>query len=68
MFNIGFKRFIFAAIISRILRHLPQGIIIFLYGDTLLSHLQNYTLAISLFIFAIIILKYLLNSKKSDKS
>ena len=68
MFNIGFKRFIFAAIISRILRHLPQGIIIFLYGDTLLSHLQNYTLAISLFIFTIIILKYLLNRKKSGKN
>ena len=45
-----------------------MDIIIFLYGDTLLSHLQNYTLAMSLFIFAIIILKYLLNNKKSDKN
>lgn len=73
MFTIDFRKFIFPAIISRIIRHLPQGIIISLYGRTLLSHLKNYTLVISLFIFTILLLKYLLsksnrNSTESSKS
>jgi len=59
--NIGFRKFIFASIISRIIRHVPQGILITLYGDTLLAHLKNYTLIICLIIFIILLFsKYLL--------
>lgn len=60
IFNIGFRKFILAAIISRVIRHLPQGILITLYGDALLIHFKKYTLIIALtaFIF-IVILKHL---------
>ena len=66
IFNIGFRKFIFASMISRVIRHLPQGIIICLYGKNLLSHLKNYTLVISLFIFTIILLKYLFSKSNRD--
>lgn len=60
VFNIGFKKFIIPAAVSRVIRHLPQGILITLYGDTLLSHFKNYTLIIALIVFIVIImLKYL---------
>ena len=66
IFKIDFKKFILSSIISRIIRHLPQGIIITLYGDILLPHLKNYTLVIALFIFIIILSKYLFTNKKSS--
>lgn len=66
IFNIGFRKFIIAAIISRVIRHLPQGILIALYGDTLLSYLENYTLIIAFFIFIIILIKYLFTNFKSS--
>lgn len=66
MFNIDFKNFIFASSISRVIRHLPQGILIFLYGDTLLSHVKNITLFISLLVFTMILFKYLFYNKKSS--
>ena len=61
IFNIGFSKFILASFISRIIRHLPQGIIISLYGETLLSYIKNYTLIIGLTIFILIILFKLLS-------
>lgn len=67
IFNIDFRKFIFASIISRLIRHLPQGIIIFLYGEIILLHLKNYTLVISLFIFIIVLLKYLFSRSSSYK-
>lgn len=66
VFNIGFRKFMVPAIISRIIRHLPQGILISLYGDALLSHFKDYTLIIALVIFVgIIILKYLFSIIKT---
>ena len=67
IFNIGFTRFIIAAIISRGIRHLPQGIIIFLYGDVFLGNLKNYTMIMGLIIFIIILLfKYLFRKNNSN--
>ncbi|WP_426348511.1 YqaA family protein [Alloiococcus sp. CFN-8] len=61
VFNIGFKKFILASIISRAIRHLPQGILITIYGDTILTHLKSYTLVVCLVIFsALILIKKLL--------
>lgn len=60
VFEIGFTKFILASIISRVIRYLPQGIIISLYGEVLLAHLRNYTVVIGVIIFTIILLlKYL---------
>ncbi len=56
VFNIGFKKFILAAIISRAIRHLPQGILIAIYGDTILTHLKSYTLIVCLVIFLVLLL------------
>lgn len=69
IFNIGFVKFILASILSRIIRHLPQGIIISLYGEALLSQLKNYTLSIGLGVFIILIsFKYLFTVFKNNHS
>ena len=61
IFNVGLRKFILASIASRVIRHLPQGILITLYGATLLPYLKNYTLIIGLIIFMIALsLKFLL--------
>lgn len=63
IFNIGFRKFIFPAIISRVIRHLPQGILITLYGDALLLHFKDYTLIFALIVFIVIIIfKQIINS------
>ena len=54
-FEIGFNKFLFATVISRAIRHLPQGILIWLYGDIILLNLKAYTLAVVLLVFVIII-------------
>lgn len=59
VFNIDFKKFLLASIISRIIRHLPQGIIIFLFGDAFVSHMKNYTIGIAIVVFVLILVKYL---------
>ena len=64
VFNIGFKKFILASIISRVIRHLPQGILIALYGNTILTHLKSYTLIICVIIFLIFILIKKLNESR----
>ncbi len=60
IFEIAFKKFLIATIIGRSIRHLPQGILIWLYGDTILSNLKAYTLAVVLLVFVIVVaFKYL---------
>ncbi|WP_176461934.1 YqaA family protein [Anaeromicrobium sediminis] len=67
IFNIGFTKFIMAALISRCIRHLPQGIIISLYGDVFLGNLKNYTMIMGLIIFIIILLlRYLFRKNNSN--
>jgi membrane protein YqaA with SNARE-associated domain len=68
IFNIGVKKFILAAIISRVLRHLPQGILISLYGTTILSHFKNYSSIVGIIIFCLIILlKHLFSIMKKPR-
>lgn len=52
--GIGFKKFLFATLVSRVIRHLPQAVLIGLYGDAMLLHLKNYALAIAIVAFLII--------------
>ena len=62
-FNIDFKKFLLASIISRIIRHLPQGIIIFIFGDALVANMKGYTLGIAIVIFVLILVRYLFKYK-----
>jgi len=58
VFKINFIRFIIPAVLSRVIRYIPQGIIISLYGITLINIIKNYTLFLGLIIFiAILVLK-----------
>lgn len=65
--NVEYKNFIIPAIISRLIRHLPQGILIALFGDAFLLNFKNYTLFIALILFLIILfLKFILRNIKKD--
>jgi len=60
IFNVDLKRFITASILSRIIRYVPQGILIYLYGDTVLSLLKTYgILSVIILFFIIIIIKHI---------
>ncbi len=62
IFEIDFKTFLFATVVSRIIRHTPQAILIRLYGDTILSNLETYTFVAALIIFVLMVsFKYLQN-------
>ncbi len=62
IFEINFKTFLFATVVSRILRHLPQAILIRLYGDAILSNLKTYTFVAALIVFIVLVsFKYLQN-------
>lgn len=66
VFNIDFPKFALGSAISRIIRHLPQGIIVFLYGESLLTYLKEYTLILGLATFILIILlKYMLSAVRN---
>lgn len=67
MFKINFKKFISATIISRLLRHLPQGIIVFYYGESFLFELTQYSFITSSIIFiAIIVYQFIIKRKKKS--
>lgn len=64
IFKIKFRNFFILVGISRIIRHLPQSILIYFYGDKILDNLQVFVLGIGIFIFVgCIILKRLKNKK-----
>ncbi|MCQ8213553.1 VTT domain-containing protein [Cetobacterium somerae] len=66
--GINFKIFILGAIASRILRHLPQGIIVYFYGERILNNFKAYSIGIILiFICIFIIKKFNLLNKYSKK-
>jgi membrane protein YqaA with SNARE-associated domain len=65
IFNIGFTKYILASIISRVIRHLPQGILIYMFGGALVGYIKKYTLIIAVIIFtAVLILNYLKPRRK----
>ncbi|MDW7671436.1 MAG: VTT domain-containing protein [Bacillota bacterium] len=55
-FGIGCRKFLFATVVSRVIRHLPQAILIRLYGDALLMHLKTYTLVFCVLVFVMVLL------------
>lgn len=56
IFKINFIKFITGAVLSRTIRYIPQGIIISLYGATLINAIKNYTIVLGVIIFIIILL------------
>lgn len=60
-FRVNFKKFIFAAIISRILRHLPLGVLLWLYGESVLIYFKKYFFALAILILVGMALKLFKN-------
>lgn len=56
IFKINFIKFITSAVLSRAIRYIPQGVIISLYGATLINIIKNYTIVLGLIVFIIILL------------
>lgn len=56
IFKVKFIKFITGAVLSRAIRYIPQGIIISLYGSTLINAIKNYTMLLGGIIFIIILL------------
>ncbi|GIM27648.1 hypothetical protein CPJCM30710_03140 [Clostridium polyendosporum] len=56
IFKVGLPRFLSAAVISRSIRYIPQGILITLYGENLINSFKNYALFIGITIFIIMLL------------
>lgn len=60
VFNIGFKNFVIASVLSRIIRYFPQGVLIYLYGDAFISVIKSYGIISAVILFVIlIVLKYI---------
>nr|WP_307776206.1 VTT domain-containing protein [uncultured Cetobacterium sp.] len=61
--QVDLKKFFVSATISRVIRHLPQGIFIYFYGGNILKNIKEYSfllgIIVVLFIFAKIKLKKL---------
>ena len=61
--EIEFKTFLLGVIFSRILRHFPQGILIYYYGERVTKNIGTYSIVIIISIFLIIFIKNLINKK-----
>jgi ubiquinone/menaquinone biosynthesis C-methylase UbiE/membrane protein YqaA with SNARE-associated domain len=55
IFNIRFKDFLVASILSRIIRYVPQGVLIYLYGDTVISIIKSYGILSAVILFIVIV-------------
>lgn len=56
IFKVNFIKFITSAVLSRAIRYIPQGIIISLYGVTLINVIKNYTIVIGIAVLMAILL------------
>lgn len=56
IFQVSFQKFIIAAVLSRVIRYIPQGIIISLYGVALTNVIRNYAIVIGITVFMVILL------------
>ena len=64
IFKVNFIKFITAAVLSRTIRYIPQGIIISLYGVALINVIKNYTIVIGIAVLmAILLAKYAFKRK-----
>lgn len=67
IFKVNFIKFITSAVLSRAIRYIPQGIIISLYGVTLITVIKNYTIVIGITVLmAILLAKYVFKRKLSN--
>jgi membrane protein YqaA with SNARE-associated domain len=68
IFNVDLKRFIMASILSRVIRYVPQGILINLYGDAVLSIIKRYGVLSAMILFFIIFIIRIIFVKVSKHS
>lgn len=61
--KINFKVFLLGAFLSRIIRHFPQGLLIYFYGNQILDNIKLYSFILTILIFSIIFIKYLISKK-----
>lgn len=61
--EIEFKIFLLGAILSRVLRHLPQGVLIYFYGESIVKNIGVYSFGIMILIFTVFLIKSLINKK-----
>ncbi|MGL5280064.1 MAG: YqaA family protein [Cetobacterium sp.] len=61
--EIEFKTFLLGVIFSRILRHFPQGILIYFYGEKVTKDVGPYSIIIIISIVLIILIKSLIGKK-----
>lgn len=59
IFQINLKTFLLASFCSRFLRHFPQGVLIFFFGEAILKNLSTYMFFIStFFLLSFILISY----------
>ena len=63
---VNFRQFLVGSIISRLLRHLPQGILLYFFGDTIASYSEWYTIIVAVVITLFIVFKYVYSKKKEQ--
>lgn len=53
-FGVGFKKFIIASAMSRLIRYVPQGMLIYLYGSKVLSFIKKYGILAAIILVGVI--------------
>ena len=67
-FKVSFKKFIYATIISRIIRHIPLGVSIWLYGELILGYIKKYFIIATVIICSILVMKLIYSRFKKENS
>ena len=61
--EIEFKTFLLGVVFSRILRHFPQGVLVYYYGEKVIKDIGTYRIIIIISIFLIIFIKNFIDKK-----
>ena len=61
--EIEFKTFLLGVVFSRILRHFPQGVLVYYYGEKVIKDIGTYSIIIIISIFLIIFIKNFIDKK-----
>lgn len=65
MLAVNFKQFLVGSMVSRLLRHLPQGILLYFFGEAIAKYREWYTILLAAVVIVVIGCKYAYSKKKS---
>lgn len=65
--EIDFKTFLLGVTLSRVLRHLPQAILLYIFGDKIIESLEFYSILGVLVIFSLFLIKKIQSKIKNNK-